>query len=280
MKKWFLLIDVEKCENCENCFLSCKDEHADNDWPKYTAPQPSQGQSWIQIQTKERGKYPFIDVAYLPTTCMHCDNPSCITAAKNGAIHQRPDGIIIIDPVKSKGQKNLVDSCPYGAIKWNDQLQLPQKCTLCAHLLDEGWKETRCTQSCPTAALTLRHVDETEMHQIIEDEKLRPYMPEHKTRPRVYYKNLYRFTHCFIAGSVAVRVDGKEECAKGAKVTLLNSVNETISEITTDDFGDFKFDNLEENGGKYKLQIAYAGYDVKTITVELTKSLAVGTIFL
>jgi len=280
MKKWFLIIDVEKCENCQNCSLSCKDEHVDNDWPKYTAAQPSQGQSWIQIQTKERGKYPFIDVAYLPITCMHCHNAPCIATAKDGAIYQRPDGIIIIDPDKARGKKNLIDSCPYGAIKWNEQLQLPQKCTLCAHLLDEGWKETRCTQSCPTAALTIRHVDETEINQIIENEKLQPYMPEHETRPRVYYKNLYRFTRCFIGGSVAVRVDGKEECAKGAKVILLNSDNETISEFTTDDFGDFKFDNLKENSGKYKLQIAYAGYDVKTITVELTKSLNAGTIFL
>jgi hypothetical protein len=118
------------------------------------------------------------------------------------------------------------------------------------------------------------------MHQIIENEKLEPYLPEHETRPHVYYKNLYRFTHCFLGGSVAVRVDGKEECAEGAKVVLLNSVNETIDECATDNFGDFKFDNLEENSGKYKLQIAYTGYDVKTITVELTKSLNAGTIFL
>jgi Fe-S-cluster-containing dehydrogenase component len=52
MKKWMLIIDVEKCENCNNCFLSCKDEHVGNDWPGYAAPQPDQGPTWIAIGSK------------------------------------------------------------------------------------------------------------------------------------------------------------------------------------------------------------------------------------
>jgi hypothetical protein len=96
----------------------------------------------------------------------------------------------------------------------------------------------------------------------------------------VYYKNLYRFTRCFIGGSVAVRLNGKEECAEGAKVTLFNAANETIRESVTDNYGDFKFDNLEENSGKYLLRIAYPGYETKTIEVDLKKSLGAGTIFL
>ena len=40
MKKWNLIIDVEKCEDCNNCFLACKDEHMYNDWPGYALPQP------------------------------------------------------------------------------------------------------------------------------------------------------------------------------------------------------------------------------------------------
>jgi Fe-S-cluster-containing dehydrogenase component len=29
MKKWNLIIDIEKCEDCNNCFLACKDEHVE-----------------------------------------------------------------------------------------------------------------------------------------------------------------------------------------------------------------------------------------------------------
>ena len=280
MKKLYFIIDVEKCENCKNCFLSCKDEYVGNDWPGYSAPMPDHGPSWIVTEGVERGQYPFIDVAYLPSPCMHCDNAPCIKAAQNGAIHKRPDGIVIIDPVKAKGQKNLVKACPYDAIKWNEELQLPQKCTFCAHLLDDGWTMTRCAQSCPTGALMVRLVEDSDMREIIKAENFEVYHPEHKTNPRVYYKNLHRFTRCFIGGSVAVRVNGRDECAEGATVTLLNAANEKLGECTTDNYGDFKFDNLEENSGKYTLRIAHAGNVTKTIEVDLKKSVNAGVIFL
>jgi Fe-S-cluster-containing dehydrogenase component len=278
MKRWFWIIDIEKCENCNNCYLSCKDEYVDNSWPGYSAPQPPHQQKWIDIHTNERGQYPFIDVAYLPQPCQHCDNAPCIKAATGGAIYKRPDGIVIIDPVKAKGQPKVVNACPYGAIFWNEELNLPQKCTFCAHLLDSGWTKTRCMQSCPTGALTVRHVEDTEMQEVIKTEKLEVYRPEVKTNPTVYYKNLYRFMRCFIGGSVAVHIDGKDECAEGAMVTLFNAAGGKIGDITTDNYGDFKFDNLAENSGKYKIQITLKGYSVKTIEVELKKSLNVGII--
>jgi Fe-S-cluster-containing dehydrogenase component len=280
MKTWYLIIDVEKCENCNNCFLSCKDEYVGNDWPGYSAPQPSQGQSWIRIQGRERGQYPFIDVAYLPMLCMHCENAPCMNAAKGGAITRRPDGIVLIDPVKAKGQKDIVNACPHGAVLWNEQLEIPQKCTLCAHLLDEGWEKTRCVQSCPTGAVRMCHIEEGEMKEIIKAEKLEIDEPGYPTGPRVYYKNLYRFHRCFIGGSVAVRLNDQEECAKGATVTLFNASGEKMGECVTDNYGDFKFDNLEKNSGKYTLQIAYPGYATKTVEVELKESLNVGTIFM
>jgi Fe-S-cluster-containing dehydrogenase component len=280
MKKWYWVIDVEKCENCYNCFLSCKDEHVNNDWPGYSAAQPEHGQEWIRIHGKERGQYPFIDVAYLPIPCMHCDNAPCMKAAKDGAIYKRPDGIVIIDPVKAKGQRGIVAACPYGAIWWNEKLEIPQKCTLCAHLLDDGWAKTRCVQSCPTGALSLRFVEDNEMQKIIKSEKLETYLPELNTSPRIFYKNLYRFTRCFIGGSVAVRINGKDECAEGARVTLFDGAGNQIGEFMTDNYGDFKFDKLEENSGKYRLQIDYEGYNTKTIEVDLKESLSIGTIFL
>jgi len=48
----------------------------------------------------------------------------------------------------------------------------------------------------------------------------------------------------------------------------------------TDNYGDFKFDNLEESSGKYTLEIVYPGYEKKTLEVDLKKSLNVGVVFL
>ncbi|MBW1775554.1 MAG: oxidoreductase [Deltaproteobacteria bacterium] len=279
MKKWNLIIDVEKCEDCNNCFLSCKDEHVDNDWPGYTLSQPRHGHRWINIMRKERGQYPFIDVAYRPTPCMHCDNAPCIKAAKDGAVYKRDDGIVIIDPDKAKGQKALLKACPYGVIWWNEEKDDPQKCTFCAHLLDEGWAEPRCVQACPTGAIRVLKVEDAEMKQIVDSEALECLHPEYGTAPRVYYKNLYRFAKCFIGGSVAFKKDGVTDCATGAKVTMMQS-SKKIQEMVTDTFGDFKFDHLEEYSGKYTLEIRHRDYDEKTLEVDLKASLNVGTIFL
>jgi len=277
MKKRNLIIDIEKCEDCNNCFLSCKDEHVDNAFQGYTAPQVKHGHRWVNIMRKERGQFPQIDVAYLPVFCMHCDNAPCITAAKDGAVYKRDDGIVIIDPVKAQGQKHLVDACPYGAIWWNEEHTLPQKCTLCAHLLDQGWKEPRCVQACPTGALRIVKVEDGEMQEIVKSETLEILHPEYNTRPRVYYKNLFRYTHCFIAGSVAVEKDGVSDCAQDAAVSLIKDSEKR--QTTTDTFGDFRFDGLPENSGTYRVEITYEDRTMKTLAVEVDKSVSLGTVW-
>ena len=278
MKKWNLIVDVAKCHDCNNCFLSCKDEYVDNDWKPFSLGQPWHGHRWMNIMRKERGQYPMVDVAYLPLPCVHCDDAPCMKAAKGGAIYKRDDGIVIIDPEKAKGQKDLVKSCPYGAIWWNADKAAPQKCTFCVHLLEEGWKEPRCVQACPTGALEAVYAEDAEMQKRVKDEGLEAYMPKLKTKPRVYYKNLYRYTHCFIGGSVALQ--DKNECAEGARVTLSNGSGKAIQETVANNYGDFKFDGLEENSGSYELEVSYPGYKTLKQRVDLKLSVNVGTVFL
>jgi Fe-S-cluster-containing dehydrogenase component len=277
VKKWNLIIDVEKCEDCNNCFLACKDEHVDNDWQGYSLSQPLHGHRWINIMRKERGQYPLIDVAYLPTPCMHCDSAPCVKASKNGAAYKREDGIVIIDPEKSKGQKNIIEACPYNAIWWNEEMDVPQKCTFCAHLLDDGWDKPRCVQACPTGALRAVLEEDTAMKRAVKEERLEVLVPERNTQPRVYYKNLYRFTRCFIGGSVAHKEDGKIDCSEGAAVKLFKD-SKKVDEVMTDNFGDFKFDNLGENSGKYTVEIHCKDYKKKSIDVELKESINIGDI--
>jgi Fe-S-cluster-containing dehydrogenase component len=277
MSKWNLIIDIAKCHDCNNCFLSCKDEFVDNDWLPYSVAQPQRDHRWMDIMRKERGQFPLIDVVYRPTPCMHCDDADCVKAAEGDAIYQREDGIVIIDPVKAKGQKAVVDSCPYGVIWWNEELDMPQKCTFCAHLLDEGWKEPRCVQACPTGAMEFLQVEDAEMQQRVETQKLEVLHPEYGLEPRVYYKNLYRYNKCFIAGSVALK--DADECAEGAKVTLKNGSGSTVGTAEANNYGDFKIDNLEE-GSSYSLEVEYSGYQKQELQVDLETSTSVGTIFL
>ncbi len=273
MIKWNLIIDIEKCEDCNNCFLACKDEHVDNDWPGVTASQPQHGHRWINIMRKERGQYPLIDVAYRPTPCMHCDDAPCIIAAKAQAICKREDGIVLIDPQKAKGQKELLKSCPYGAIWWNEEKNVPQKCTLCAHLLDAGWKEPRCVQVCPTGAMKIVKIDDHDMQNQVKNQSLNILSPECQTHPRVYYKNLYRFERCFISGSVSVKCKNVIDCAKGAKVTLRKN-EMVIAQTVTDNYGDFKFDNLKSDTRGFQVEVAYKEFEKKIRTVEMINSVS------
>jgi Fe-S-cluster-containing dehydrogenase component len=270
---------VEKCGDCNNCFLACKDEYVDNDYLPYSVAQPRHDHRWMNIMRQERGQFPMVDVAFLPVPCMHCDDAPCIRKAKNNAVYKKDNGIVIIDPVKARGQKDIVSSCPYGVIWWNEEKNVPQKCTLCAHLLDDGWKEPRCVQSCPTGALRVIKTDDSKIGQIIKDENLEVLHPEYGTKPRVYYRNLYRFFKCFIGGTVAIEVAGEIDCAEGAMVTLFKD-SQKIGEAVTDNYGDFKFDNLQGNSGKYRLEIILKGHKEKCLEIDLTASKNIGTILI
>jgi Fe-S-cluster-containing dehydrogenase component len=267
--KWNMIIDVSRCLNCRNCFLATKDEHIDNEFPGYAAAQPSHGHNWIDIQTKERGCWPIVEANFMPVMCNHCDNPACMQAAKDGAVRKREDGIVIIDPEKSKGQKEIVDACPYGAISWNEEKQIPQAWIFDAHLLDQGWKKPRVESICPNGVFRSLKVEDAEIQRLVEEQGLEVLQPEIGSKPRVYYKNLHLMTKCFISGSVVVIVDGVEECAEDAEVVLSQNGSE-IARAVTDMFGEFKIDKLEKNSGHYVVSVNSSSYGSKSAQFNLS----------
>jgi len=275
MNKWNMIIDVAECTNCNLCTLATMDEYVGNSFPGYSAPMPKHGHKWINILQKERGQAPTIDIAYVPTMCNHCDNAPCV-AKGGGAITKRDDGIVLIDPVKAKGRKDLVEACPYGHIWWSDELQLPQGWTFDAHLLDQGWRQTRGQQSCPTGAMQAVCVSDSEMATLAVEQRLEVMKPELGTKPRIYYKNLWRFSTCFISGSVSAQTDGVVDCVEEATVRLLKN-DTVIAEGVTDNYGDFKFDRLEENSGEHIVEIL-SKLGKKTVTVQLGASVNLGEI--
>lgn len=270
MAKYGMVIDVSRCIACYCCFAACKDEYWENDYSPYSAAQPRFGQFWINPIKKERGTFPCIKVAYVPNLCVHCDSAPCIDAARDSAVYKRPDGIVIIDPKKAVGQQQIVESCPYKVIFWNEEKKLPQKCTLCAHRLKEG-KTPRCVLSCPSEALKFGNLDDpkSEVAKLVASGKPEPLYPEHNVKPRVYYMNVPKI---FIAGSV-VYGDIKE-CAEGALITLTS--NGKSMNATTNAFGDFMFDGLA--AGKYSVKIECKGYTAKTIDVDLKTDNYLGAI--
>ncbi len=239
------VIDLKKCVGCHDCQIGCKDEHCGNDWSPYAKPQPETGHFWMKVNQTERGARPHVKVTYQPTMCNHCENAPCIGAAPE-AVYRREDGLIVIDPEKAKGNKKLVDSCPYGTIYWNAELEIPQKCTGCAHLLDGGHplSTPRCVDNCHVGAIEFGEMDDLDL------EGTEVLHPEYGTRPHVFYRNLPKK---FIAGTV---YDPEaEEIVEGATVTAEGE--EGSFAAMTDSWGDFWLRGLPD--GDWKVTIAKDG---------------------
>ena len=259
-----MVIDITKCNGCYNCQIACKDEHVGNDWTPYAKPQPDTGQFWTKVEEHVRGQVPKVKMAYMHHMCQHCDAAPCIKACRSQAIYKREDGAVIIDPTKCTGQKNCVDACPYGVIYYNEDLQIAQKCTWCAHLLDRGWKEPRCVDACPTGAFSFGEEAEFQ-EQIRRAEVLKP-----ENKPRTYYIGIPKR---FIAG--AVYDPEADECLEGAVVRLWDGGGKELRKVETDNFGDFWFEGLEV--GEYSLTIEKEGYlSRKLEKVSTAKDINVG----
>lgn len=275
MSRYSILIDVTKCNGCYNCFLSCRDEHYGNEYPGYSAAQPLNGQFWMQLVEIERGEYPKPKLSYIPKPCMHCADAPCIDAAKDGAVYRRDDGIVVIDPEKAVGQKEIVNACPYRVIFWNEEKEIPQKCTMCAHRLDEGEKMPRCVESCPTGALVFGDLDDpaSEISQLAARLKPQSLNPEFKTNSLVQY---FGVPKRFVAGEVVYQ-NNNGECAANVKVVLSGGGKEL--ETLTDIFGDFEFEGLEKDE-TYTLAIAADGYTAKEMEFTVRRDVNLGEIVL
>jgi NAD-dependent dihydropyrimidine dehydrogenase PreA subunit len=163
-----------------------------------------------------------------------------------------------------------MDACPYGAIYFNDDLKLAQKCTGCSHLIDRGWPitEPRCVDACPNHALMWGEEADFSA-EIAQAERL---APNFGTTPqtRVYYLNLPKR---FIAGTVYD--PGTKEVVIGATCTLSGDGSATA---TTDDFGDFWLEGLDV--GTFTLTIAGGGKTKTIDNISTEKDVSLGDIAL
>ncbi len=272
MTRFGMVMDVTKCNGCYNCFIACKDEYCGTEHKGYSAALPMTGQSLLTVVEKERGQYPKVKVDYIVYMCQQCESMPCGTAHPN-AVYKREDGIIMIDPRKA-GDKDLVNRCPYRVITWNEEKQVAQKCSMCAHLLDAGWKEPRCVEACPTGALVFGDLDDpgSEISELVRSANCEA-LDDFKLGEKVCYIGL---PEEFIAGAVVF--GDKDECAKGVDV-ILEFDGKTVADTKTDAFGDFEFEGLEA-GRDYTVRIVAGGYEPRSMDVKTYKSVNLGDIVL
>ena len=250
-----IAVDSRMCMACYSCFMACKDEHC-GFASKLSAAQPMMGQKWIDIREWERGDSSRrVKSASVPTLCAHCQDPACMKAAKDGAVYKRPDGIVIIDPDKSKGQKEIVAACPISAVFWNEELEIPQKCTMCAELLDDpeylaylgdpALKKPRCVEACPNKALIFGDLDDpdSEIAKLVASERNTQLEPLAGQESNVKYLNV---PTVYLAGTV-YQPKELDEVLPGATVKLTCKETGETWETTTNYFGDWEVEWLPKH---------------------------------
>jgi len=270
-----MVIDVGRCVGCYNCFLACRDEHAGNDHTPVAVAQPESGHRWIDIHVREQGSFPVLRVSYTPVPCLHCQDAPCMSAARDGAIRRRADGIVLIDPNKATGQRGLVEACPYGAIYWNKSANTAQKCTFCAHLLDQSWKQPRCVEVCPTQALIFGDLEDptSEVAKQAAMATIEDLRPDFHARPLVRYLNL---PTTLVTGEV-VLADQPDLPAPGIQVTVRRDAE--VRAVTTDSYGDFEFKGLTSKQ-QYLLLLDHPGYAPRELKFSTSADVNLGAIIL
>lgn len=264
------VVDVDKCTGCKLCVIACKDEHVDNAYPPWTKAQPETGHFWVDIVALERGRQPRVRMSYLPLFCQHCADAPCISACAEGAIKTRNDGLVWIDPASCTGCGKCPGACPYKVIYMNSELGIAQKCTGCAHRIDQG-SLPRCVDVCPHEAIVLGGSSRATAPEQ-DDRPTEVYHPEYGARPRVLWKGLPR---PWIAGNV---VDAaRDEVMAGVTVTASGPPGSATVVARTDVFGDFWIRGLDSDRN-YQVEIRADGYQDVVREVTTGRDQDLGTV--
>ena len=159
-----LLYDATLCVGCQACVAACKQVNANP--AEFTAvdklwdtPLDTSGHTFNLIKMYRNGTMETKDAetngfAFMKTSCMHCADPSCVSACPVSAMTKDPlTGVVGYDADACIGCRYCVAACPFGIPKY--QYDSPTgkigKCELCRHRHKDG-HYSACAEVCPTGA--------------------------------------------------------------------------------------------------------------------------------
>ncbi len=159
-----ILYDSTLCVGCNACMPACK--RANNMQPDFTGdqevwdnPQDLSSDTLNIIKKFSNGTGEEKDsetdgYAFIKRQCLHCIDPSCVTACPVSAlIKDESTGIVSYNKDACIGCRYCQVACPYNIPKFEWDSPYPEivKCQLCSHLVEKGGISA-CCSACPTGA--------------------------------------------------------------------------------------------------------------------------------
>ena len=162
-KKLGLVIDLDTCVGCQACVTNCKEWNTGGHMAPLTDidayGEKPDGVWFNRVHTYEQTTGCGTSrTVHFPRSCLHCENPACVTVCPTGASYKRTsDGIVLVDEDKCIGCKLCSWACPYGAREFDTDVGVMKKCTLCVDRiynqnLNEADRVPACVAACPTGA--------------------------------------------------------------------------------------------------------------------------------
>jgi formate dehydrogenase iron-sulfur subunit len=137
-----ILFDANLCIGCGACMDACKEK---NQLPKSDGKVLSAADYTV---VEELG-----DDTYLRRMCMHCLEPSCVSACPVGALEKTKEGPVVYNFEKCIGCRYCMVACPFSVprYEWESMTPRVRKCQLCSDRVCKGLP-TACAEACPTEA--------------------------------------------------------------------------------------------------------------------------------
>jgi sulfite dehydrogenase (quinone) subunit SoeB len=161
-KKLGLVIDLDTCVGCHACAVNCKEWNTGGHYAPLPDTDPygkkPDGVWFNRIHSYEAGCGSTSKTVNFPRSCLHCEQPQCVTVCPTGASYKRAeDGIVLVNTDICIGCKLCSWACPYGAREFDEDQGVMKKCTLCIdriynETLPEAEREPACVATCPSRA--------------------------------------------------------------------------------------------------------------------------------
>jgi Fe-S-cluster-containing dehydrogenase component len=166
-----ILYDATLCVGCQSCMVACKQanempaEHSGTEgiWDN---PRDLSATTLNIIKKYEHGDSQLKDdengYSFIKRHCMHCLEPSCVSACPVSAMTKdKETGLVRYNVDNCIGCRYCQVACPFNIPKfeWDDPTPKIVKCQLCSHLLEKGGISA-CCKVCPTGASLFGPVSE------------------------------------------------------------------------------------------------------------------------